>query len=143
MLSRSFWKFAVVAILAIGLVGCGEIGIFGSKTKSFTGHDSLILTSPRADILDMVASTGKDLGYEVSALDKEHGTISLDSNSGMLAGAMIGKINRTTLSANVEDGGKKLALSISIYANFNEGGQEAAQKRMDEFKKKLSEKLAS
>lgn len=142
MLFRSFWKSVIVAILVISLAGCAEVGVLGTKTKYFTGHDSFIMQSPQTNILDVVAAAGKDLGYEVSALDKEHGIISLNSSAGMAAVVMIGKIYSATLNVTVEDGGKKLALSINLSANFNEGGQEAAQKRIDEFKRKLSEELA-
>jgi hypothetical protein len=46
-----------IGILAVSfmLVGCAEIGIFGSKTQSFSGTDSIVLDQPRADILDVVS----------------------------------------------------------------------------------------
>ena len=83
--------------ISLILVGCAEIGLIGSKTQTFTGRDSITLQALRPDILDVVAEVGKSLGYDVSGLDREAGTISLSSRSSMFTGVMIGKINHSTL----------------------------------------------
>ncbi len=39
------------------------------------------------------------------------------------------------------NGGRKLDLTVSVYGNFDQGGQEAATKRLNAFKEKLLEKV--
>jgi hypothetical protein len=54
---------------------------------------------------------------------------------------MIGKMRKATLTISSRDGGKKLSMSILLIGNFGEGGQEAAVRRLEEFKAKLLEKI--
>lgn len=123
------------------LVGCAEIGLFGSRQQSFTGKDSLLLQNPRSDILDVIAEVGKSMGYSVSALDKEANTVSLSSSSSMFTTFLIGKMSRTTFQISSKDRGKKLDIEVFVVGNFGTGGQEAAMKLINDFKAKLLEKI--
>ena len=138
------WRNSVSVVIgtyiALTLVGCGSIGMMASKTETFTGKDSITLKTPRPDILSIVAEVGKSLGYSVSSLDKEAGTISLSYDAGLFTGVMIGKINKITLTI-FERGGNKLGISVFLMGNFGSGSQEAAGKLVEDFKVKLLEKI--
>jgi len=127
--------------LSLTLVGCGSIGMMASKTETFKGKDSITLKAPRPDILNIVAEVGKSLGYSVSGLDREAGTISLSYDAGLFTGVMIGKINKTTLMIRSEKGGNELSILFWLMGNFGSGGQEAADKLIEDFKVKLFEKI--
>ncbi|MCP1118682.1 hypothetical protein [Robbsia andropogonis] len=88
-----------------------------------------------------MSAVGKELGYDVSGFDKDAGSITLSSNAGLFVGAMIGKIQRATIMVRSLNGGRKLDLTVSVYGNFDQGGQEAATKRLNAFKEKLLEKV--
>ena len=126
--------------ISLILVGCAGIGII-SKMQTFTGRDSITLQAPRPDILDVVAEVGKSLGYDVSGLDREAGTISLSSKSSMFTGVMIGKTNFSTLTISSEEGGKKLGIRVVLGGNFGTGGQEAATRLVEDFKAELLKKI--
>ena len=128
--------------MSLLLVGCSGLGMMASTTHTFTGKESITLRTPRADILDIVAKVGESLGYDVSGLDKESGTISLSSGSGAFAGTMIGKFNTNILTITVEKGSQKLNIVVVVTGNFGSGGQEAASRLMEDFKTKLLEKTA-
>lgn len=127
--------------ISLILVGCAEIGLMGSKTQNFTGSDSITLQAPRPDILDVVAEVGKSLGYNVSGLDREAGTIYLSSSSSLFTGVMIGKINNSTLYISSLEGGKKLGIRVMLGGNFGTGGQEAATRLVEDFKAGLLKKI--
>jgi len=112
-----------------------------SKTQTFNGKDSITLQVPRSDILDVVAEVGKSLGYNVSGLNRETGTISLSSSVSLFTGVMIGKINETTLIISSEKGGKKLGIHVHLMGNFGTGGQEAATRLVEDFRAKLLKKI--
>ena len=70
-LITSWWDFVLLVIgicIVLVLVGCGGVGLLGSKAQRFTGKDSILLQVSRPDILDIVAEVGKSMGYNVSAL---------------------------------------------------------------------------
>ena len=136
-------QFAVGAIfLIMAIPGCGMVGMMaGGGTDNFMGEDSFTVQPPREDILDVVAQVGKSLGYKVSGLNKEMGTISLTSRTSMATGMLIGKQSNATLTVASKENGKKLGISIFLMGNFGTGGQEHAEKLMSEFKAKLSETL--
>ncbi|MFA6584703.1 MAG: hypothetical protein WCS77_10435 [Elusimicrobiaceae bacterium] len=48
----------------------------------------------------------------------------------------------TSLAANVNENGKKIAIYILVQGNFDYGTMENAQKVMDKFKAKFNEELA-
>lgn len=127
--------------ISLIFVGCAEIGLMGSKTQTFNGKDSITLQTPRSDILDIVAEVGKSLGYNVSGLDRESGTISLSSSASLFTGVMIGKINRSTLHISSLEGGKKLGILVMLVGNFGTGGQEAATRLVEDFKAELLKKI--
>lgn len=137
----SLFPVAIVIYLSLILVGCGAVGMMASKTESFTGDDSITLQAPREDILNVVAEVGKSLGYSVSSLDKKKGVIVLHYNLGSLASTTVGKIEKATLGIRSEEDGKKLFIGVKVIGNFGEGGQEAAMKRIEDFKAKLLEKI--
>lgn len=137
-----------IALQAIGLlavsfmlVGCAEVGMFGSKTQSFRGSDSMVLDQTRADILDVIASVGKAMKFDVSALDKNAGRITLSAGASFGTTMLIGKMQQSSLTVTVADGGKNLAIEVFMMGNFGTGGQEAADKLIADFKAKLAERL--
>lgn len=133
-----------IAILTffISVAGCAGFGyMVGGEIQTFQGRDSIILPVPRSDILDIVAEVGKSLGYSISGLDREAGTISLSSSTSPFTQAMIGKTNRSTLSVSLKEGGKKLDIHVSLIGNFGTAGQEEATNLVKDFKVNLSEKV--
>jgi hypothetical protein len=134
--------FALLGVLSFS-VGCPEVGFYGSTPQSFSGTDSMTLTTPRADILDVVAEVGKSMGYDVTSLDKNSQTISLGFSEHPGMALLIGKVNYSSLSVSVQDGGKKLAFSYSIMGNLGSGDQEAAEKLVTDFKTKITERLSA
>jgi hypothetical protein len=134
-----------IAFLALAMLmmsaGCAEIGVFGSKTETFTGSYSMEIPAPRADMLDLIASVGKSMGYSVSALDKKNRMISLSSGSSVLTGVLIGKVNRSMLTAKVSPDGRSLDIGVSDSGNFGTGGQAAADEQAAEFKARLAKRL--
>jgi hypothetical protein len=141
MKQQNLWKIVMGICFSLILVGCGEIGLMASETQTFTGNDSITLQAPRADILNIAAEVGKSLGYNVSRLDKDRGTISLSYDAGLFIGVMIGKIQNATLTISSENGENKLSVSVFLMGNFGEGGQEAAMGRIEDFKAKLLAKI--
>ncbi|MDE2179459.1 MAG: hypothetical protein KGJ40_01230 [candidate division NC10 bacterium] len=140
-LSGAIFPVAIGICIALTLAGCGEIGMMASETQSFHGKDSITLQIPRSDILDVIAEVGKSLGYNVSSLDREAGTISLSSGASLFTGVMIGKINNSTLQISSIEGGKKLGINVSLMGNFGTGDQEAATNLVGDFKAKLLQKI--
>ena len=55
---------------ALILAGCAGVGGLLTKDQTFSGTDSMVLDSPRDDILDVIAAVGKSMQYDVSGLDK-------------------------------------------------------------------------
>jgi hypothetical protein len=97
-----------IALQAIGilaasfmLAGCAEIGYYGSKIQSFSGKDSMILDQPRADILDVIADVGKSMKFDVSALDKNAGRISLSTGTSTGTTMLIGKAQQSSLTVTI------------------------------------------
>ena len=128
---------AVVVLLA----GCAEVGFLGSKNQTFRTTDSMLLDTPRADILDLVADVGKSMKFDVSAIDKNTGSITLSSSAAFATTVLIGKMNNSNLKVTIQDGGKKLDIWLFIMGNFGTGGQEAAEKLVNDFKTRLRERL--
>ena len=140
---RDFVLLVIGICIVLVLVGCGGVGLLGSKTQRFTGKDSILLQVSRPDILDIVAEVGKSMGYNVSALDREAKTISLSSSSSVFSTVLIGKMSQATLTISSKDNGKRLNIDVFVTGNFGTGGQEAAMKIIDDFKTKLLERIES
>lgn len=134
-------KMAVIVFALLLTVGCGSIGMMASDTKNFTGRDILTLKTTRPDILELISETGKSLGYSVSGFDREFKRVSLSSGSSFFTTVMIGKVNRSTLTISVEEDGQKLGITVTVWGNFGAAGQEAATQLIDDFKKRLLEKI--
>lgn len=127
--------------IALIFTGCGSVGMMISKTETFRGNDSLVLSTPKPDILDVVARVGKSIGYSVSSLDKEAGTVGLAFKTSLFTGVMIGKITHATLTIISVDNGTKLNIRVMLMGNFGTGGQDAAIQLINDFKAKLLEKI--
>lgn len=140
-LSGTVFPVAIGIYISLILVGCGTIGMMASETQTFNGKDSITLQTPKSDIIDVIADVGKSLGYNVSGLNRETGTISLSSSVSLFTGVMIGKINQSTLTIASEEGGKKLGIHVHLMGNFGTGGQEAATRLVEDFRAKLLEKI--
>ena len=141
---KSYMKMmsVLVLIFMVSVAGCAGLGyMVGGDIQTFQGRESIILPVPKSNILDIVAEVGKSLGYSVSGLDREAGTISLSSGTSILTQAMIGKMNQSTLSVSLGEGGKKLDIGVSLMGNFGTGGQEAATNLVGDFKAKLLQKI--
>ncbi len=132
-----------IGILALSfmLVGCAEIGIFGSKNQSFSGTDSIVLDQPKVDILDVIADVGKSMKFDVSAIDKNAGQITLSAGASFGTTMLIGKMQQSSLTVTIADGGKKLGITVFVMGNFGTGDQEAADKLVADFKARLAERL--
>lgn len=132
---------ALGVALAVGLSGCSEAMLF-SKYETFNGTDAMEIASPRSDILNVIAEVGKSLGYAVSSLDKNNRTIALSSQSSMLTTMAIGKVSGATITAQVQKAGRRLDLDVQVTGNFGSGGQDKADKLLENFKQALNAKLS-
>lgn len=113
----------------------------GTKYQSFSTTDSMLLDTPRADILDVVADVGKSMEFDVSAIDKNRGSITLSSSAAYAATFLIGKMNNSNLTVTTQDRGKKLDIQVFTTGNFGTGGREASEKLVNDFKSRLRERL--
>lgn len=78
----------------------------------------------------------------MSGLDKRENSIALNYNTRLITGALIGKMNNSTLTIKVDKDGKTLDINVYLFGNLGSGGQEAANKILEEFKSRLSNRLA-
>jgi CHAT domain-containing protein/Tfp pilus assembly protein PilF len=143
----------IVIYCALVLSGCSEAilvytvlspaidEIAGGKTQTFSGWESLELKSPVTDILDVTAEVGKTMGYDVSDAGKLENTLDLTSKSSNLTDMLIGKHSWSTLQVSSWEMGRRLEIYVSVRGNFGAGGQEAANRLINEFKTKLSERI--
>lgn len=138
--ARQHRRGYVPALLYLCLAGCAP-GMLISQSQSYSGKESIPLAAPRADILDTVAAVGKDMGYEVANLDREHDVITISAGSSGFGMYLTGKYSSATISVQVKDDGRKLETTVSVMGNFGSGGQEAADKLIDDFKNRLYVKL--
>lgn len=128
-------------LISISCLGCSSVGYLASETQQFNGKDSMLLKTPRSDILDIIAEAGKSMGYYVSALDKAQNTISLSSSISMPTMFLIGKHSQVMLTISVKDEGKKLDIDAFVHGNFGTGGQEEATRLVNDFKAKLIDRI--
>ena len=137
-------KSFLLLLTCVLLVGCMEAGML-SQTQTFNGSDSLTLEAPKEKILDIITEVGKSMGFRVSQLNKGNDImptiITLSSESSMMGTLLIGSMSGSSLTVTIQEGGKKLDISVSAYGNFGSGGQEAATKIMDDFKLRLAQRL--
>jgi hypothetical protein len=133
----------VAVLLAAATAGC-ELAMIGgaSSARSFSTTDSMPIAGPRADVLDVVRSTGESLGYTVTAIDREHGSLTLTSQSAF-AGQFVGYMHYATLMVWDADGGKTLKFNLSLAGTYGAGGEAEAEERLRQFKSKLGEALAT
>jgi len=101
----------------------------------------MVLDQPRADILDMIADVGKSMKFDVSAIDKNSGYITLSYGASFGTTMLIGKMQNSRLEFRITDGGKRLEIGVLVMGNFGTGGQEAADKLVADFKTRLAERL--
>lgn len=139
---RSCVSVAIGTCITAMLIGCAPIGhMISDPGQTYTGRDSLILQAPEPNILHTVGEVGKSLGYKVSGLDKERGTIRLTSTSPLFVSVMVGKSSSATLSISIKDSGKKLDIGVVAYGNFGAADQENVMALVSDFKAKLLEKI--
>lgn len=134
MLKLMLSGFLMSAMMVLS--GCAEIGLF-SKTKTFSGTYAIKLDSARPDILDVLARVGKGIGYDVSGLNRESGSISLATSSSAAALLFYGGISHKTMSFTVADGGKTLNTSIFLLGDFGNGTQSESDRMFDQLNKAL------
>jgi hypothetical protein len=143
MLLVSLMTFSGCFAAALGY-GLGAVGMARINEPTFNGTDSFGLEVVNSDILDIIAETGKSLGYRVSALSRENGSIQLIKKTSALgqvaAIAGMPSSNTFTLSFQLSESDKTINISF-----FGKGkkfdNQEKMQVVLDEFKSKLSEYL--
>lgn len=126
-------------LVIVGLSGCSSVGML-SKTERFNGRESFEISTPRVDILDVIASAGKDMGLNVGGIDKVSNNITL-SNHSSTAAMFVGSMNYGSITASIKNSGKIIDVAYSTSGNFGNGGKEASTKLMEEFKAKLESRL--
>ena len=126
-------------LIIVGLSGCSSIGMF-SKTERFNGRESFEIATPRGDMLDVIASVGKDMGLNVGGIDKVSNNITLSSQSSTAA-IYVGSMNYGSITASIKNKGKIIDVTYSTNGNFGNGGKEASTKLLEEFKAKLENRL--
>jgi hypothetical protein len=130
----------LIAILLIAVMaGCAPVGML-SKSERFNGHEAYEISAPRADILDIYASVGKDMGMNVSSIDKVNNMVTL-STSRSTAALLVGSMSNASISAGIKNGGKILDIRYSTMGNFGNGGKDASIKLLAEFRAKLESRL--
>ncbi len=138
---RAVVSVVIGSCIIVVLVGCMPFGTLISNQEYYGGIDSLLLQVPTPNILDTMAEVGSSLGYKVSGLNRQHGTIHLTSCSPMFTNIMIGKFSSTTLSITVMENGTKLDIRVQTIGNFGTAEQENVMGRVNKFKVKLLEKI--
>jgi hypothetical protein len=137
-------KFVLAMLIGMLLLttGCGDVGILvGGQMKTYNGHDSLVLKTPRPDILDIITEVGKSDGYDVSALDAEGKTITLTAGNSPLVMGFLGTANNVNLTFNANEEYTKLDIGIVAIGNFGAGSQDKAMAIVKDFKSKLLSRL--
>lgn len=139
--ARNFVLGMILGMLLL-TTGCGAVGmIAGGSMQTFQGRDSLLLKTPRTDILDVIAEVGKSCGYNVAALDVEQKTITLSTGQSMAATGLIGSSRSTTLIIISNEACNKLDIRIMTLGNFGAGSQDHATELIKDFKDKLLSRL--
>jgi hypothetical protein len=143
------WVMLLVSLMTFSgcfaaAVGAGALGTAAITAPTFNGTDSLELEVVSPDILHVIAETGKSLGYHVSALSKEKGSVELIKEvkglGKVAAIAGMPSLNMLTLSFQLSQNDKRI--NISFFGKGNKfDSQEKAKVVLDEFKSKLSENL--
>lgn len=110
-------------LVVVGLAGCTTIGMF-SKSERFNGRESFEIATPRGDILDVIASVGKDMGLNVGGIDKVSNNITLSSQSSTAA-MFVGSMNYGSIITSIKNNGKIIDVTYSTNGNFGNGGKEA------------------
>lgn len=126
-----------------GLCGCLLAPGHFSSTKTFQGADTIVLPAPRTDIFDVLSKTAKSLGYRVSGLNRQFRNVSFASQSSMGSGLLLGKYSSATINITVGEDNKTLNINITLSGNLGSGGQEAADKRIAEFKNALNKTITN
>jgi len=145
MLLFSLMTFSgCVPALLVGDLAAGAAAgaALSGDVPSFQGTDSLALETARPDILDIIAETGKSLGYRVSGLNKEGGSIQLTTKPTIVDKALFSgfQTNPIVLSFQISEDGKKINITF-MGTGKKVGTPEGAKEVLEEFKSKLSENL--
>ena len=142
LLVKMQFGLGVLVTVLVLLGGCAEVGLL-SKQQTFNGVDSILLDSPREDILDVIAAVGENMKYDVSSLDKDAREITLSSNSSGIELIGIGKESNSQLAISITNEWEKINIRIFVNGNFGTGNQNTANEILNTFKERLSEQLAS
>lgn len=135
------WSWLLMGMCgALFLNACG-MGAIISKTQTYTESDSLVLQTPRPDILDVAVKVGKAMGYDVSGRDRQKNMITLQINPNMLAGMLIGKITISNIYVTSEENGRRLGIRIQNGGNMGTGSEEATVNILKEFKAKILQEV--
>ncbi len=130
-----FISFLMLALMT----GC-TVGQM-SQTRTFSGNETITLTTSHADILNVISEVGKTLKYEVSYLNKQANAISLTTSSSLASNMMLGKYTQASIAIRVSEDGKKLDVQTNVMGNMGSGGEETATKVFEAFKVKLLERI--
>ena len=133
-------KALLIALCTFTFLSSCAVGGF-SEMQTFQGVDHVNIQEPREDILDIVAETGQSMGYNVSALNREIGTISLRTTGSAASRALFAKVTDATLRISKVDNGRRLNIDYMFMGNLGSGGQEAAMEAVDNFKEELLKRL--
>jgi len=89
-------------VLATLLVGCGAAGMMiGGAPKEYTLNKTITLEKSYPNILDIVAESGKELGYRVSGMDEKAQSVTLATDISYAQMGLIGKSNMSSPSSTV------------------------------------------
>jgi hypothetical protein len=134
---RNLLALAFVFLLG----GCGAEVMMVSDTTSFTDTDQLVLRKPAQNFIDVASAVGTSLGYHVSGIDRQQNSIGLSKTAGLGMGVLIGEINEVNVTLTLAPDNRTIKISVVLMANFNKGGQDAANKIVSDLKAGLAKEF--
>lgn len=133
--------FLTLFVLSTYLVGCGAAGMMiGGTPKEYSLNKTITLKKSYPNILDIVAETGKELGYRVSGMDEKAQSVTLATDLSYAQMGLIGKSNMSRLTITKQSS-KVLNVNCFIMGNFGVAEHDHAMEVYQEFEKKLLSKL--
>jgi hypothetical protein len=140
-------KFKVSCVLLILffsvslLAGCGAVGMMiGGMPKEYTLNKTIKLKKSYPNILELVAESGKELGYRIAGMDEKLNSVTLGTDMSYIQIGLIGKSNMSRLTITKQND-KLLNVSCFIMGNFGAAEYDNAMKVYGDFENKLLSKL--
>jgi len=136
----SILVITTVATLIALLTGCAPGVFIGGTPRTYTERDSVILETPRPDILDIATEVGKSIGLNPQSQSREMLMLSNSGVGSSMATGLTGFVNMVTMTISLVENQQKLDIQTQVTTNKGHA-REKAERFSNEFKSKLLEKL--